>query len=102
MYDAISSAMQRYTYPDVPKKPLIVKDGEDLSDDSILFKVLKRSNILNKSVDMAEFEYLSKTLDEALDFQLENFDRIKFLELCRDLLNQMGVISESDQLMKWV
>jgi len=96
MYDAISSAMQRYTYPNVSQKSLTVYDGEALSDDTVLFRVLKRSNILDDSVDESDFDYLCSTLDEALEFQLKSFDIDRFLRLSENLLTQMGVIARNE------
>ncbi len=99
MYDAISSAMQRYTYEGVRETMLEVHDGEALSDDFVLFRVLKRSNIIDDSVDATDFEYLSSILNEALEFQLDSLDLDRFLDLSRNLLTQMNIISTDERLI---
>ena len=96
MYDAISSAMQRYTYPEVSQKPLLVYNGETLANDAVLFKVLKRSNILDDTVDESDFDYLDSTLDQALEFHLISFDIDRFLQLSENLLTQMGVLTPNE------
>ena len=95
MYDAISSAMQRFTYPEVAQKSLQIQDGEALSNDAVLFRVLKRSNILDDTVDESDFEYLTCVLDEALEFRIKSFDIDRFLQLSENLLTQMGVMSRN-------
>lgn len=92
MYDAISSAMQRYTFPQVAHKQLEVFEGEDLTDDTILFEVLKRSGIIDGTVEDDDFKYITKVLDDAIEFKLDVFDSSKFIQLSKNLLVQMGVI----------
>ncbi|TFG31091.1 hypothetical protein EU527_13325 [Candidatus Thorarchaeota archaeon] len=101
MYDAISSAMQRYTYPDVVDITLDVSDGEILSDDATLFKILKRSGVIDDSIDTSDFAYISQILDAALENRLESFDKTRFLKLSSNVLFQLRVLT-SDEMQKLV
>jgi hypothetical protein len=91
LFDAISSAMQRFTFPGISNQTLIIKKGEDISDDRTLFEVLRRSGIIDSSVTDEDYTYIEATLDNALEYRLSNFDRYKFLNITYRLLEQMSV-----------
>ena len=92
LYDAISSAMQRFTYPGVSNQTLIIKEGEDISEDMTLFNVLRRTGIIDNSVSEDDFTYIETVLDDALEYRLSNFNRGKFIETTNRLLMQLHVI----------
>lgn len=92
LYDALSSAMQRFLFRNVSGEALVIEDEEDPSDDITLFKVLIRSGIFDESVSLDDFMYIHKTLDEVLERRLVDFDETLFVETVNILLVQLGVI----------
>jgi len=92
MYDAISSAMQRFLFRNVSEKVLTLEKGENPSDDLTLFKSLERSGIFDESVSLDDFEYIAHTLDNALEDRLDSFDETRFVETSHILLVQLGVL----------
>lgn len=91
MYDALSSAMQRYTIQGTTDQTLIVYDGEDLSSDETLFRVLLRSGVFDETASVEDFDIIAQILDEALENRLESFDETSFLDIACSLLNQLDV-----------
>lgn len=91
MYDALSSAMQRYTFPGTTDQTLIVNEGEDLSSDETLFKVLLRSGVFDETVSEEDFDIIAQILDDALESRLVNFDETSFLDITCSLLHQLDV-----------
>ncbi|MGY5858700.1 MAG: hypothetical protein RTU63_04970 [Candidatus Thorarchaeota archaeon] len=94
IYDAISSAMQRFVILDGVEHDLIRSDHDDVSDDEILFKVLHKSGIFDDSTTQEDFDFIERTLNDAIEDQLETFDETSFLEISLSLLNQLGVAIE--------
>lgn len=94
MYDAVSSAMQRFIILDGVEYHLNRNDDEDISDDKILFRVLLRSGIFDNATSEEDFDFVEQTLGDAFEDQLETFDETSFLEITMDLLNQLGIVSE--------
>ena len=92
MYDAVSSAMQSILFRSTSREALVLEDGEDLSDDFTLFKILKRSGVFDESVSIDDFKYLAETLDDVLEKRLVSFDETLFVETVNILLVQLGVI----------
>jgi hypothetical protein len=92
MYDAVSSAMQMFTQPELMGDHSLLIEDEDLSDDLVLFQTLKRSGIFDESVILADFTYLSQCLDDALENKMDEFDETKFVETAHILLLQLGVL----------
>jgi hypothetical protein len=89
LYDAISSAMQRYTYPELANWIIVEDVDADLSDDHTLFQVLRKSGIINDAVLESDFSYIEETLDDALEDRLSDFDKEKFLDITNRLLTQL-------------
>ena len=92
-YDAVSSAMQRSII--VREIPI---DDVDTSDDLELFKVLLNSGIFNDSTTIEDFDFIERTLEDAIDDQLESFDETSFLEISESLLIQLDIINEGELL----
>jgi hypothetical protein len=88
-YDAISSAMQMYTYPELSYQIQSEDAKMDLSDDRILFEVLKKSEIIDESITDDDFDYIEKTLDDALENRTSKFDSEKFLDITERLVAQL-------------
>ena len=91
MYDAISSAMQRFVLLDGVEYNLIRSEDDDVSDDEILFRVLLRSGIFDAVTTQEDFDFIEQTLDDAFEDHLETFDETSFLEISMSLLNQLGI-----------
>lgn len=62
MYDALSSAMQRYAIQGTTDQTLNIYEGEDLSTDEILFKVLLRSGIFDVTTSEEDFDIIVRFL----------------------------------------
>jgi hypothetical protein len=88
-YDAVSSAMQMYTYPELSYRIHAEDDKIARSDDRILFEVLKKSDIIDDSITDNDFDYIEKTLDDALENRMSKFDSKKFLDITERLLAQL-------------
>ena len=95
IYDAISSAMQRFVILDGVEYNLVRDDNDDISDDVILFSVLLRSGIFDDGTTKEDFDFIEQTLDDAIENRLESFDETSFLEITLDILNQLGVRTET-------
>jgi hypothetical protein len=93
MYDAISSAMQRYVILDGVDYDLIRNDDDDLSNDETLFRVLLKSGIFDDVTTQEDFDFIEQTLDDAFEDQLDTFDETSFLDITISLLNQLGISS---------
>jgi len=92
IYDALSSAMQRFLFRNVSGKILTLEYDEDPSDDFTLFKILKRSGVFDTSVSLDDFMYIDQTLDDGLENRLDTFDESRFIETANILLIQLGVL----------
>jgi hypothetical protein len=92
MYDAVSSAMQMFTQPELMADNSLPMEDVDLSDDLMLFQILKQSGIFDESVSLADFTYLSQCLDDALENRMTEFDETKFVETAHILLLQLRVL----------
>lgn len=92
MYDAISSAMQMFTQPELMRDHPLLLEDDDPSDDAMLFRILKRSGIFDESVSASEFAFISLCLDDALEDKMDEFDETKFVETAHVLLLQLGVL----------
>ncbi|TFG97834.1 hypothetical protein E4H12_07655 [Candidatus Thorarchaeota archaeon] len=99
IYDAISSAMQRFEILDRVNHHLIRNDNDDVSDYKTLFKVLLKSGIFDDATTEEDFDFIEQTLDDACEDQLETFDETSFLEISIGLLNQLGVVTEEQNTM---
>jgi hypothetical protein len=91
MYDALSSAMQRYAIQGTTDQTLDIYEGEDLSSDETLFRVLLRSGIFDVTTSEEDFDIIVQILDDALENKLESFDETSFLDLSCSLLHQLDV-----------
>ena len=94
IYDAISSAMQRYLFLDDVRCDIQKEDGDDLSDDHVLFEVLLRSGCFDKNTTSRDFEIIEQALDDAFEDRLDSFDETSFLDISLDILRQLGIETE--------
>ncbi|MGY5880244.1 MAG: hypothetical protein RTV31_08335 [Candidatus Thorarchaeota archaeon] len=97
LYDAISSAMQRFVLLDGVIHDLIIND-DDVSDDQALFRVLLRSGVFDEVTTQEDYDFIGQTLEDAFENQLETFDETSFLEISESLLIQLGIIKEGEMI----
>lgn len=92
IYDALSSSMQIFLLPDASGRFQTIAEGEDPSDDLVLFKTLKRSGVFDDSVSDEDFAFIAESLDDALENRLMTFDETRFIETANRLFIQLGVL----------
>jgi hypothetical protein len=92
IYDALSSAMQRFLFQSVSGQAMKINKNEDPSNDLTLFTILKRSGIFDESVNLDDFMYIYQTLDDALENRLSSFDETRFIEITNKLLVNLDVL----------
>lgn len=88
-YDAVSSAMIA-AFIEVAGS----KSAEKLRsyDDHDIFLELKRANRIDGTFSMGEFDYISDTAEQALEFILDGFDAGRFVSAVESMLTQLGVL----------
>lgn len=94
IYDAISSAMQRYLLLDDVNCVIKRGEDEDISNDHTLFEVLLRSGCFDKNTTSDDFGFIEQTLDDAIEDRLGSFDETSFLDVSLDILRQLGIEAE--------
>ncbi|MBN2230534.1 MAG: hypothetical protein JW779_13180 [Candidatus Thorarchaeota archaeon] len=99
MYDAIASAMLRYVISDSSDDKLRIQYGEDLSNDSVLFNILKRSNVLDGTITPEDFDYIEHVLDEALENDVVSYNESRFMEIATNLLTQLQIIPFDENIL---
>jgi len=92
IYDALSSSMQIFSIPNTSGRILKIAEGEDTSDDLVLFRILKRSGVFDDSVKLEDFTYIAQSMDDALENRLADFDETRFVETTNRLFIQLGVL----------
>ncbi len=94
IYDAISSAMQRYLILEDVGCNIQIEAGDDISRDHVLFDVLLRSGCFDKNTTSKDFDFIKKALDDAIDNRLDSFDETDFLDVSLYILKQLGIESD--------
>jgi hypothetical protein len=79
LYDAIVYAMFRFFDSSELRAKLQIGDDEDLNDDRTLFIILKRSGVIDSSVEVEDFDYLYQKMDDAIEDHLTDFDEHQFM-----------------------
>ncbi len=98
LYDAVVYAMLRFTDSSELRNKLDIKNNDNLNDDRTLFIVLKRSGIIDSSVDIEDFNYLYQIMDDAIEGKLTDFDEAIFMSKFNRLMTLLGAFpsNESD------
>ena len=60
LYDALEAAMWSYVEDVEKKRGLDLREGEDLNDDAILYRLLVRSEVLDGKFDFDAFDQLTE------------------------------------------
>src|SRR5574337_868939 len=89
LFDAVVAGMEAYSASPGRKQALKMKQGENLNDDKVLFRVLVRSGVLDGSFDFDAFDGL---MEKALFTDLSNLDYRPLLKGIESVLAQLGVL----------
>lgn len=89
LYDALMAAMEWYFASPARRKGLIIKEGDDLKNDRVLFEILTRSGVLDGSFDYGAFNRL---VEEILYRDLREIDYMKTLQGVEAVMTQIGVM----------
>jgi hypothetical protein len=87
--DALTHAMQWHLESPALRKKLIIREGEDLTDDGTAYAILVHSGVLDGSFDFDAFDRL---VEEALEFRLEDFDYKETLRGIESVMARLGVM----------
>ncbi|MFW9787661.1 MAG: hypothetical protein ACFFE2_11435 [Candidatus Thorarchaeota archaeon] len=98
LYDAMVNAMLRFFDSSELRQNLTIGEDDDLNDDRTLFVILKKSGVLDSTVDVLDFDYLRKKMDEAIEDELVEFNAHRFMHLFNRIMALLDVIpfDESD------
>jgi len=88
LYDSLVCGMESYAAREENRKKLLLREGENLKDEKTLFAVLRRSGVLDDSLDFIEFE---KLVTRALDEEV-NVDWKELLARLERAFTQLGVM----------
>ena len=91
-YDAVISAMLRFTLSPQLSDQLQYRMSDDLSDDRQLFSLLKRSEIFSSKISEKDFEYLHDVVYSAMDGNDETDQVERVRHIVETVLNELGVL----------
>lgn len=89
LYDALLSALKWYVASPERRKKLLVRDGEDMTDDRKVFEVLVRSGVLDTAFDYASFDRL---VEKAMDEEMPGYDFAPVLGGIESVMTRLGVM----------
>jgi hypothetical protein len=89
LYDAMLSALRWYTADPGRKEGLDIREGEDLTDDKIVFGILRRSRVLDGRFDYAEFD---RIVEWAMDNEMPGYDHRALLKGVEHVMTELGVM----------
>ncbi len=95
LYDALLAAMESYINSPEHKECLVIKQGDDLSDERTVYAVLVRSGVLDGAFEFETFERLT---EKALNEEMPGYDYRDVLQSIERVMTQLGVMpfDESD------
>ena len=91
-YDALVYAMLTHFDSQELRNNLSIHKDDDLNDDRTLFLILKRSGVIDSSVDISDFDYLYRKMDEAIEDELIEFDAHQFMHRFNRIMVTLGTI----------
>jgi hypothetical protein len=98
LHDAIISAMQHIFFTNQVKESLDITNYDfDITDEIVLFNILKKSGLIDEAFGEEDFTYLSIIIEKALDHQLNDFNQKTYLEKYNNLMKQLGIIPYDEQ-----
>jgi hypothetical protein len=89
LYDALLSAMKWYISSPQRKEKLLIKEGDDLTNDGTVFSLLTRSGVLDGTFDYDSFDRL---VEKALDQEMPDYDYRRVLSGIESVMTQLGVM----------
>ncbi|MBI5639982.1 MAG: hypothetical protein HZA17_06105 [Nitrospirae bacterium] len=89
LYDALLAAMKWYTASPERKKGLLISDSDDLRDDSTVYDILRRSGILDDSLDYWAFDNL---VEQASENEMPDYDYTDILRRIETVMTRLGVM----------
>jgi hypothetical protein len=88
-YDALVSAMKWYIAQADKRKLLRITEKDDLTDDRTMFEVLRRSGVIDGTLDFAAFD---KVVEKALEEEMPGYDYNGLLTDLESVMLQLGVL----------
>jgi len=89
LYDALLAAMESYVNSPEHKESLVIKQGDDLTDERTVYAVLVRSGALDGAF---EFETFEKLTEKALNEEMPGYDYRDVLQGIERVMTQLGVM----------
>ena len=89
LYDALLAAMKWYIASPERRSRLLIRGGEDMTDDGAVFAILVRSNVLDGKFDYAAFDRL---VEKAMDEDMPGYDYNEILTGVESVMAQLGVM----------
>jgi len=89
LYDALEAAMVAYAEDSKRRSHLVLRNGDNLNDEKILYAVLVRSHVLDGTFD---FEAFNRLLETALNQELPEYDYRELLAGLEAIMVRLGVM----------
>jgi hypothetical protein len=89
LYDALEGAMLSYLEQEGNRRRLAIRDGDDLNNSAVLYRVLVRSGVLDGSFDFDAFDRLTV---RALDRELPDYDYRPLVAALEPVMIRLGVL----------
>ncbi len=89
LYDALNGALQWYIAAPGRRLKLTIRDGENLNDDKVVYSVLVRSGVLDRSFDFEAFDRLT---ERALNQEMPGYDYRELLKGIEQVMTRLGVM----------
>jgi hypothetical protein len=89
LYDALNGALQWYIAAPERRRKLTIQGGEDLNVDKVVYTVLVRSGVLDRSFDFEAFDRLT---ERALNQELPGYDYRDLLKGIERVMTRLGVM----------
>jgi hypothetical protein len=96
LYDALEGAMQSYIGEPSRLARLGMRNGEDVSSDTVLYAALVRSGVIDGTFDFESFDRLT---ERALSEELPGYDYRELLAGIEAVMTQLGVMPFDETLL---
>jgi hypothetical protein len=96
LYDALNGALQWYIAAPGRRMKLTIQGGEDLNDDKVVYTVLVRSGVLDRSFDFEAFDRLT---ERALNQEMPGYDYRELLKGIEQVMTRLGVMPFDESLL---
>jgi hypothetical protein len=96
LYDALEAAMRSYVDDPEKRGELDTREGEDLNNEAILYRLLVRSTVLDGKFDFYAFDRLT---EKALNEEMPGFDYRELLTGIESVMTQLGVMPFDEEAL---